>query len=93
MGHPATGGHKYEDLVLQVGGWPQSLTTLVGKKIIAAKSKVQTGWYLLRLWLKRGCLAAAAADDDDDAAAELQIKIYRMILRRRALIKQAKTYR
>jgi hypothetical protein len=53
---------------------------------------------LLRLWLKRGCsadataaaaaAAAAAADDDDDDDddAVLQIKIYRMILRRGAKI-------
>jgi hypothetical protein len=25
VGHPVTGGHKYRDLVLQVGGWMQGL--------------------------------------------------------------------
>jgi hypothetical protein len=27
------GGHKYRDLVLQIGGWTQKLTTLLCKKI------------------------------------------------------------
>jgi hypothetical protein len=44
MGHPVTGGHKYRDLVLQVGGLDTRLTTLLSKRIIVEKSKeVKTG--------------------------------------------------
>jgi hypothetical protein len=44
-GHPFTGGHKYRDLVLQVGCFDARLKTLLCKKIIVLNSKeVQTGW-------------------------------------------------
>jgi hypothetical protein len=45
LGHPVTGGQKYRDLVLQVGGLDARLTTVICKKIIVTKSKeVKTGW-------------------------------------------------
>jgi hypothetical protein len=44
-GHPVTGGHKYRDLVLQVGGWTQGWRPCSAKKNIVAKSgEVQTRW-------------------------------------------------
>jgi hypothetical protein len=39
LGHPVPGGHKYRDLVFQVGGLYARLTTLLCKKIIVAKLK------------------------------------------------------
>jgi hypothetical protein len=43
--HPVTGGHKYRDVVLQVGGLDARLTTFIRKQKIVAKSKeVKTGW-------------------------------------------------
>jgi hypothetical protein len=39
MGHPVTGGYKYMDLVLQVGGLDARLMTLLCKRIIFSKSK------------------------------------------------------
>jgi hypothetical protein len=36
---PITGGHKYRDLVLQVGDFDARLTTSFCKKIIVVKSK------------------------------------------------------
>jgi hypothetical protein len=46
-------GHKYKELVLQVGGLNARLTTLLCKKIIVAKSKeVKTRSNLAELFKK-----------------------------------------
>jgi hypothetical protein len=73
-----TGGHKYRDLVLQVGGLDTRLTSLLCKKIIVAKSKEEkTRWSNSRqIWqnllrtamAKKGCFAN---DDDDDNIHDL----------------------
>jgi hypothetical protein len=44
-------GHKYRDLILQVGGLDMRLTILLCKKITVVKSKeVKTGWYNSQEW-------------------------------------------
>jgi hypothetical protein len=39
LGHPVTEGHKYRDLVLQVGGLDGRLMTLLCENITVAKFK------------------------------------------------------